>query len=128
MKNKTFRYPLYGSVYHVYFRVGTYQDGSLAVQLLSADPEEYNEPFCDVTKCVDVELGSYEAAVKTYSENEGMLAFLENNGLGKASARIVESGYVTMPVFRFDSERLRSLDQSGCARYEAEKERKTHGK
>lgn len=128
MKNNTFRYPLYGSEYHVSLRVGVYQDGSLAVQLLSADPDEYNEPFCDVTKCVGAALGAYEAAVKTYSENEGMLAFLESNGFGKASGRIVQSGYVTMPIFQFDSERLRSLDQSGCARYEAEKERNPHGK
>ena len=119
MAKTVFQYPMFGRTYPVYFRVSAYSDASLAVLLESADEEEYGTPFCDVTKCVGgVELGEYHALVKNYSENESMIDFLVSNGFGELDGRSVQSGYVQMPVFRFNQDRLKELDSAGCARYE----------
>ena len=118
MKKAVFQYPILDRTYPVYVRVGVYYDKSLAVLLESADEEEYGEPFCDVTKCVDAELGEYQAVVKNYAENESMIDFLVRNGFGKLEGRSVQSGYVQMPVFCFSKDRLQELDSTGCTQYE----------
>lgn len=108
----------YGTEHPVFVQVGTYRDGSLAVELICADEEEYGEPFTDVTKYVGGNMPLYCAAVKNYSENEGIVDFLIQNGLGKLESREIASGFVSIPVFQFDKARLQKLDARGCERYE----------
>lgn len=108
----------YGKDWPVFVRVGTYRDGSLAINLFCANDEDYGEPFTDMTKCVGDKMPLYCATVKNYSENEGMVDFLLLNGFGELDNRVITSGFVSMPVFRFDRVRLQGLDTQGCERYE----------
>ena len=121
MAHKVFDYKAFGRSNPVFVRVSTYRDGSLAIQLLSADEDEYGDPFGDVTKYIGVGLGEYQAVVKNYSENEAIPAFLEEFGLGMATGRLEPSGYVNMPVFQFDRAALSDVDPRGCAEYEKRK-------
>lgn len=76
------------------------------------------QPVTGITANFDIEMEQYCSAVKNYSENEGMLLFLLENGFGIPTGKGIESGYVTLPVFSFDREKLQVLDPSGCALYE----------
>ena len=76
------------------------------------------QPVAGITANFDIDMPPYCSAVKNYSENEGMLLFLLENGFGIPTGEGVKSGYVILPVFRFDKEMLRELDPSGCALYE----------
>jgi len=106
MANKAFEFMMFGTMYPVYISVGTHQEGSLSVKLISADNTEYGTPFCDVTKPFNGEMGEYEAAVKGYAENKGVIQFLERNGFGKVVGRTIVSEFVQLPVFQFDCVRF----------------------
>jgi len=97
-------------------RVSCYQSPpNLCVSLI----DDYDgEPVAGITANFDIDMPPYCSAVKNYSENEGMLLFLLENGFGIPTGQGIESGYVTLPVFRFDKEMLRELDPAGCAFYE----------
>lgn len=100
----------------VAIRIGCYQSPpNLYVGLI----DDYDgEPVAGITMNFDIDMPPYCSAVKDYSENEGMLLFLLENGFGIPTGEGIESGYVTLPVFRFDKEMLRELDPGGCAMYE----------
>ena len=97
-------------------RVGCYQSPpNLYVGFI----DDYDgEPVAGITANFDINMPPYCSAVKDYSENEGMLLFLLENGFGIPTGEGIESGYVTLPVFRFNKEMLRDLDPAGCAMYE----------
>ena len=110
----------YGSV-KVRLWVGAYQDnGSLYIGLI--DMQE-NEEFTDITVNMDesARLKPYCAAVKNYSENEGMERFIQKYELGKPTGKLIRSGYVTVPVYQFDKARLLELSLNGVQEYEPEK-------
>lgn len=120
MNKEILRYKLVtGKDYPVFAQVGTYRDGSIAVTLACADEEDYGQPFIDVSKHVGFKMPPYYAAIKNYSENEGMVDFLTQNGFGKLTGQKIDSGYVSMPVFQFNKVRLQALDPQGIARYES---------
>lgn len=97
-------------------RVSCYQSPpNLYVGLVCAHD---GQPVTGITANFDIEMEQYCSAVKNYSENEGMLLFLLENGFGIPTGKGIESGYVTLPVFSFDREKLQVLDPSGCALYE----------
>lgn len=45
-------------------------------------------------------------AIKNYSENEGMLEFLQENGIIKDVVGIDRSGFVSVPIVKIDQKRL----------------------
>lgn len=56
-------------------------------------------PICRITTNLpDEELGDREIFVKNYSENDGMMDWLEENGIAFRTGREVISGYATIPV------------------------------
>lgn len=97
-------------------KVGCYQSPpNLYVGLVCAHD---GQPVTGITANFDIEMPPYRSAVKDYSENEGMLLFLLENGFGAPTGEGIKSGYVTLPVFQFDEAMLRELDPDGCGLYD----------
>lgn len=73
-----------------------YTNGRPALQLIDAHD---GEPFLVATvNLPDIVAGRNEVFIKDYSENEGILAVLEEAGVVKATGRTVISGFVEMPA------------------------------
>ena len=74
-----------------------YQDnGRVALFLIDA---EDGEPISTCTvNLPDEPLGDGEVFIKDYSENEGMAEFLVREGVVERTDRVVQSGYVRIPV------------------------------
>lgn len=85
-------------IYHgetVRLKPGRYSNGRLALRLFAV----IGEPVATATVNIpEADLADGEILVKDYSENEGMLAFLEENGLVEDTGRVISSGYVAVPV------------------------------
>jgi hypothetical protein len=90
----TYKYNLGESTYEVFIKVSKYMNnGRRSVQLIDA---EDGCPFMTVTVNVpEVNIGDDEVIVKNYSENEGVLDFLIQNGLVRGVKRMIGRG---MPV------------------------------
>ena len=74
-----------------------YGNGRLAIELVCAD----GAPMaCATVNLPNVPMGADEAAIKDYSENEGMLAAMMSAGIVSAPMRWVESGWVRVPICR----------------------------
>jgi hypothetical protein len=100
--------------------VGAYLNNkSLSISLFAT---EHCEPYADLTVNVDddIELAPYQAAVKNYSENEGMDKFVEENGLGEHTGKMIRSGYVMLPIYQFDREKLLAFSLNGVQEYETQ--------
>ena len=94
----------WGTTEKVYLRKTSYQiDDTLAVQMISED----GEPYTVITIHTDEKPSNKECAfVKNYSENTGIDEFLIKNGIAEPSGRVVSSGYVEIPEFKFDLSKL----------------------
>jgi hypothetical protein len=93
MENE-YTYNLLGTDYRVKIQFGKYQKGNPAIELYDL---EDGFPFAKSTVNIPG-LAEGEVAVKDYSENEGMLDFLVDNGIVHPPHRFESSGYVTVPV------------------------------
>lgn len=74
-------------------------DGALALILTNTDEDGFPGLLAKVTVNLEPAYVPSEGTVfvKDYSENEGMLAFLEERGWGKATGRKELSGWVAVP-------------------------------
>jgi hypothetical protein len=79
-----------------YLEFDTYSNGKTAIRLIdSSDDEEYtvatvNVPFAD--------LPPGHVAIKSYSENEGVLEALIEAGVVKDTGVKLPSGFISLPV------------------------------
>ena len=91
-------------------------NGSLYIGLVEA---ESGEPFTDITVNMheSAVFPPFQAAVKNYSENDGMESFIKESGLGNATGQVVSSGYVKAPVYQFDREKLLEFSINGVHEY-----------
>ena len=85
------------------WHVGEYPfGGNQAWQMLTEteldDGRVFTEPLATVTVNPSGRIGKDEIAVKNYSENEGMLEFLIENGYVAEPHRVIVSGFVEIPV------------------------------
>jgi hypothetical protein len=109
----------------MYLHIGAYlNSNSLFIGLIDAD--EY-EPYTDLTVNVDgsEKLAPFQAAVKNYSENEGIEKFIEAHSLGMPIGQTIRSGYVVLPVYQFNREKLLAHSLNGVLEYEAAQGRPT---
>ena len=68
----------------------------IALYLIDADD---GEPVSTCTVNIpDEPLGEGEVLIKDYSENEGMVDFLVQEGVVERTGREVRSGYISIPV------------------------------
>jgi len=73
-----------------------YQNGRVALRLMDAYG---GAPVTTATvNLIDEPMDADEVAIKTYSENDGMLAALIEAGIVSAPVRHVRSGWVEVPV------------------------------
>jgi hypothetical protein len=76
--------------YKVRFEKGEYRNGRMALELIDNTTDE---PFLTVTvNMPEVVLHPGEILVKDWSENEGVLAFLQANGITTGSKRSIRVG------------------------------------
>lgn len=79
-----------------------------AIQLV--DGETW-EPIATATvNLPDVEMEEDEVAVKTYSENEGMLEALLEAGVVTELVRFEYSGFVTIPIYKLHEDAVGCLE------------------
>ena len=109
-------------------RIAAYlNNNSLFIGLVDADE---CEPFTDLTVNVtgSEKLAPYQAAVHNYSENEGMERFVEAHGLGTPTGQTIRSGYVVLPVYQFNRDKLLQYSINGVQEYEAAQGRPTESR
>lgn len=78
--------------------LGRYANGRLAIRLVDATD---GQPVATCTVNLPNQvLEDGEIFVKDYSENAGMMDFLEENGIAKRTGVEIGAGYVRVPVGR----------------------------
>ena len=98
MKKFTYK-SKYGTYQNCVFVKGKYENGNLALQIISNE----EGPITTVTINPGQKIPSSYIAIKNYSENEGMVEFLQSLGIiGTNIICIIPSGYVEIPVFEFN--------------------------
>jgi hypothetical protein len=85
--------------YNVSLEFGKYNNGRTAIELI--DLEDGCPVMMATVNLPDVSLSDDEVIIKNYSENEGVLEFLIENGIVSKPLRTVSSGWVTCPIVRF---------------------------
>ena len=80
--------------------------GTLYIGIAKQEPEGA-EPLMDVTENLSDEVPLGCIAVKDYSENTGLLAFLKSIGFITEVVEKRRSGYVEIPICRYDSREVR---------------------
>lgn len=95
----------YGRYENCFFRTNAYRDGSIAIKA-SQVVDGFSEPILFVTVNLGHPLPENCIAVKDYSENEGVLDCLQELGLITEVVCRERSGYVIIPVCRYDPEIL----------------------
>lgn len=75
--------------------------GTLYIGIAKQEPEGA-EPLMDVTENLSDEVPLGCIAVKDYSENTGLLAFLKSIGFITEVVEKRRSGYVEIPICRYD--------------------------
>ena len=75
-----------------------YANGNLAVQLM-----QEGEPYATLSTNVEgVTMDSDCFIAKNYSENEGLLDQFVESGLFEDTGRRVDSGFVCIPIYKFN--------------------------
>lgn len=90
----TFQPPYSDGPVTVYLQSRNYPSGNVRIDLIDARD---HCPYMSVT--VNIEgLDENEVAIKNYSENEGILDVLVDEGIVKPPHRHVKSGFVLIPI------------------------------
>lgn len=84
--------------YDVRLKFGRYHNRRTAIEII--DLEDGCPVMMATVNLPDVSLSADEVIIKNYSENEGVLEFLIENGIVSAPVRSVSSGWVTCPVVK----------------------------
>lgn len=84
--------------YNVSLKTGKYTDGRTFLQLI--DTEDGCPVMMATVNIPDAHLEKDEVIIKNYSENEGVLEFLIENGIVSKPLRTVSSGWVTCPIVK----------------------------
>jgi hypothetical protein len=90
----TFQPPYSEGPVTVYLQSRNYTSGNVRIDLIDARD---HCPYMSVTVNVDG-LDENEVAIKNYSENEGILDVLVDEGIVKPPHRHVKSGFVLIPI------------------------------
>jgi len=97
----------------IIFRKNSYQkDGTPAIEVLSANPNETGLPFGVLTVCVEnpPKLEENEIIVKTWSENE-FFNFLKDTKYFEDTGHRVQTGYVEAEIWKITDESLFASDE-----------------
>lgn len=90
---------------------GRYPNGRLA--LLIVDEEEDDDVIVTITANLpDMDMDEDEVAVKTYSENEGIIKALDPTRILVEQVGVESNGFAIFPVYKVDMDLLES-----CRKY-----------
>ena len=78
--------------------LGVYSNGRVAIQLFDATDGELVTTA--TVNLPDARMAAGETAVKDWSENTGMLAFLVSEGIVEDTGRREPTGFVAAPIVR----------------------------
>lgn len=84
------------SEYQVELAKGSYSNGRTAIELI--DAEDGCPVMVATINVPEVELAEGEIIIKNYSENEGVLEFLQENEIVGPVKRNIGTGFVSCPV------------------------------
>ena len=99
---------MFGMAYNVWFWIRN--DNPLELLMVSQDPDfGYLEPYATLTAYIPEteSCKQDEGFVKNWSENTGLDMWLAENGFAAATGEVAYSGYVTIPKYRFNMDRIR---------------------
>lgn len=114
-------------VYKMELKVSSYMyGGNLAIEMVDWTDEE-PEDWGTLTVNLPEELEKDCAFVDVNNLGEEILPWLRKNGLAKPTGRIMRSGYVEYPEYRFNAGRLQELDPQGYAEYSKQFDRPEKG-
>lgn len=85
-----------------------YRNFNTAIELIQV---ENGDPIAKATVNPGFDLPGDEVAIKSYSENKGMLEALIEAGVVNRPHRVVESGYVLIPICKLTPQAVRELDR-----------------
>ena len=88
-----------------FFKTGKYADNTPAIHI-HQNTQYGVEPILTATVSLGVPLPDGCILVKDYSENEGVLEFLKNLGVVTKVMCYLPSGYVSIPVCKYDPKTL----------------------
>ena len=105
-KLRQFEISFFGSKISVYVVPMFYANGTLALKVYCYEQKYQDyEPFGVLTVNLEHQLQSDDRAfVKTYSENEKWAEELAGQ-IGEYSGVTARSGYVSLPLYRFDTDK-----------------------
>lgn len=107
----------YGKEFIVAVHAEQYHDGGLAIQLTCRAEEEgdFEEPFGTLTvNMANETLDDGEVFVKNWSENKDLIPWAVEQGiLGDFTGRMVESGFVRVPVYKLGEKFLQACIEKG---------------
>ena len=84
------------SEYDVFLSWGTYSNGRKSLTLI--DNADYCPVMTATVNIPEVHIEANEIIIKNYSENEGVLEFLQESGIVGPVKRTVGIGFVSCPV------------------------------
>jgi hypothetical protein len=84
--------------YNVDIRRKRYSNGRLALEII--DVEDGCPVMMATVNIPEANLKPDEVIIKNYSENEGVLEFLIENGIVSEPVRHISSGWVTCPIVK----------------------------
>lgn len=82
-----------------------YENDNLAIRLICWD-EGWPEPWSTLTVNLSIKLPSNRAFVDTNNNGEDIIDWITENGLGKLTGRVEQSGFCLYPEVEFDLEKL----------------------
>ena len=96
----------YGKNYPVTFHLDNYvANGNLYVGLIT-NTDGYYEPWSNLTVNLGIKCAENCAFIDTNNNGDGIIDWIEMNGLGMETGRIRQSGFCFYPEFEFNMEEL----------------------
>lgn len=83
--------------YNIDIKMSKYKNGQNRMDFIDS---EDGFPVLVASVAVEQNLEQDEIAIKNYSENEGVLDFLINEGIVTSFCRNISSGFVKIPVYK----------------------------
>ena len=114
--SKSYKLEKYGDTYEIQLRKSEYMNnGTLALIMVYYD-EEYEEweVWSDLTVNIDdseIMASETKAFVDTNNNGNDIIPWLEENGLGHSTGLVGFSGWCTYPLFEFDKEALKEIEE-----------------
>lgn len=85
--------------------LGEYSNHRTALQLI--DKEDYSPVAVATVNLPEEDLGKNEVFIKNWSENTGMLEWLEEQGLVEKFRGFVTSGFIVVPKVKLNTIKLK---------------------